>query len=158
MNYKSIFLTATMALFAVGTVTAQDDARGELKSYSFVEAQGGVQLTSTDADMSKLITPTATVSFGHFFTPVVGARLNVNGWQSKSGFSDLDKYYKWNYITPSADLLINLSNLFSSTPSHLLNVMLVGGVGLNYAWDNDELEALNVTFINKDLCDILLDS
>lgn len=144
MNNKNILLTAIMVLFAMGTVTAQTDTRGQLKSYFFVEAQGGIQLTSTDANMSKLITPTAAVSFGHFFSPVVGARLNVNGWKSKAGFSDPEQYYKWNYITPSADLMINLTNLFSSQPQHLLNVMFIGGVGLNYAWNNDELKALNL--------------
>ena len=106
MNYKSIFITATMAILAMSTVTAQTDTRDQLKSYSFVEAQGGIQLTATDANMSKLITPTAALSFGHFFTPVVGARLNVNGWKAKAGFSDPEQYYKWNYITPSADLMI----------------------------------------------------
>ena len=97
MKYKNLLLTATMALFAVSTVTAQEDTRDQLKSYSYVEAQGGVQLTSTDSDLTKLITPTVAVSFGHYFTPVVGARLHVNAWQAKSGFSDLDQFYKWKY-------------------------------------------------------------
>lgn len=144
MNYKNLLFSATMALFAVSTVTAQEDTRDQLKSYSFVEAQGGIQLTATDAKMSKLITPTAGVSFGHFFSPVVGARVHVNGWKAKSGLSDLDQYYKWNYITPSVDLMINLTNLFSKQPQHLLNVMFIGGVGLNYAWNNDELKDLNL--------------
>ena len=144
MSYKHFLITASMALTAVTAVTAQDDTRDQLKSYSFIEAQGGVQLTATDADMSKLVTPTAGVSFGHFFSPVVGARIHVNGWKAKSGFSDLGQYYKWNYVTPSADLMINLTNLVSKQPQHLLNVMLIGGIGLNYAWDNDELKSLDL--------------
>ena len=151
MKYKNLLLTATMALFAVSTVTAQEDTRDQLKSYSYVEAQGGVQLTSTDADMTKLITPTVAVSFGHYFTPVVGARLHVNAWQAKSGFSDLDQFYKWKYITPSADLLINLTNLMSQTPKHPLNIILLGGIGLNYAWDNDELKDLNLSAVRTPL-------
>ena len=141
MNYKNIFLTVTMTLFAVSAVTAQEDTRDQLKSYSYVEAQGGIQFTSDDAKLSKLITPTAALSIGHFFTPVIGARLHVNGWQAKSGLSDAGPYYKWNYITPSADLMINLTNLFSSQPQHLLNVMLVGGVGVNYAKNDEVLKA-----------------
>ena len=123
----------------VATAQAQD-----WKSFSYVEAQGGLQLTSTDAPMDKLFTPTAALSFGHYFTPVVGARLHVNAWQSKSGFVGLDQYYKWKYVTPDLDLMINLSNLFGSNQSRALNLILLGGVGLNYAWDNDELKALNV--------------
>ena len=139
MKSKRLLLTAAAALFVAGFASAQD-----WKSYSYVEAQGGVQLTSTDAPMDKLITPTAALSFGHYFTPVVGARLHVNAWQSKSGFSNLEQYYKWKYITPDLDLMINLSNLFCKNTNHTLNVILLGGIGLNYAWDNDELKGLNL--------------
>ena len=141
MESKRMFLTAAMSLLIVGAATAQRD----YKSFSYVEAQGGLQLTSTNAPMDKLFTPTAALSIGHYFTPVVGARLHVNAWEAKSGFKDLDKYYKWKYVTPDLDLMLNLSNLFcKNTTNHALNVILLGGVGLNYEWDNDELKALNL--------------
>ena len=140
MKTSRILMTAAMSVLMVGAATAQRD----YKSFSFVEAQGGLQLTSTNAPMDKLFTPTASLSFGHYFTPVVGARLHVNAWQSKSGFKDLDQYYKWKYVTPDLDLMLNLTNLFSKTTNHGLNVVLLGGVGLNYAWDNDELKGLNL--------------
>ena len=140
MNSKKIIATAVMALLAGGTVAAQ----GHMKSYSYVEAQGGVQMTSTNAKMTKLITPTGALSFGHYFTPVVGARLHFNGPQAKSGFEGLDQYYKWNYVTSSADLLVNLTTLFTKNYANPLNVILLGGIGLNYAWDNDELKDLNL--------------
>ena len=145
MKNKRLLFTAAMSLLTVAGAFAQaGDTRGELKSYSFVEAQGGVQLTSTNAPMDKLITPTAALSFGHYFTPVVGARLHVNAWESKAGFKDLDQYYKWKYVTPDLDLMLNLTNLFSKKANHALNVILLGGVGLNYAWDNDELRDLKL--------------
>ena len=136
-----MIMTAAVSLLMVGAASAQRD----YKSFSYVEAQGGLQLTSTNAPMDKLFTPTASLSFGHYFTPVVGARLNVNAWQSKAGFKDLDQYYKWKYVTPDLDLMLNLSNMFcKNTTNHALNVILLGGIGLNYAWDNDELKALNL--------------
>ena len=144
MNRKQIILIALSTLFAVSMATAQDDKRDVLKSYSFIEAQGGLQFTATDAPMSKLFTPTGAISIGHFVYPSMGFRLHLNGLKAKSGFSDTEQYYKWNYITTSADLLVNLTNLFSENPQHMLNVILVGGVGLNYAWDNDELKNLNI--------------
>ena len=133
-------LTAIVAMTMVCAASAQE----VLKSYSFVEAQGGVQLTSTNAPMDKLITPTAAFSIGHYFFPSVGLRLHVNGWQSKSGFKSIDQYYKWNYITTDADLLVNLTNLFSRNHnySHALNLILIGGFGLTDAWNNDELKTL----------------
>ena len=137
---KRFLSTTALALLLAGAASAQE----ALKSFSYVEVQGGAQLTSTNAPMDKLITPTAALSFGHYFSPVLGARLHVNAWQSKSGFSDLDQYYKWNYITPDLDLLVNLSSLFSKKVNHSLNVILVGGFGLNYAWDNDELKDLKL--------------
>ena len=138
MNTKKMFFAAALSMLMAGAVQAQEG----VKSFSFVEAQGGVQLTSTDAKMDKLITPTAALSFGHYFTPVVGARLHVNAWESKSGYND--QFYKWKYVTPDLDLLLNLSNIFSKKQVHALNVILLGGVGLNYAWDNDDLKALNL--------------
>jgi len=146
------FLTAVvLSACMAATASAQDD--GTLKSWSYLEVQGGIQLTSTDAPMNKLLTPTASFSFGHYFTPVVGARIGVNAWQAKSGFDDKvaapfqgDVYYKWKYITPSIDLMLNLSNMFCKTNTdRFLNVILLGGVGLNYAWDNDELKNLNLS-------------
>lgn len=117
--------------------------KGTLKSYNFIELQGGVQLTSTDAKMTDLITPVGAFSIGRYFTPVVGARLHVNGWQAKSGYNDLG-FYKWNYITTSADVLLNLTNMFSKDKSgaHPINVILLGGIGLNNAWGNEEANCM----------------
>ena len=141
MKTKRLMTLAASLLLMGGAAMAQDQS---WQSFSYVEAQGGLQLTSTNAPMDKLMMPTAALSFGHYFTPVVGARLHVNAWQSKSGFKDLDQYYKWKYVTPSVDLLLNLSNLLSQNQDRALNVILLGGVGLNYAWDNDELKDLGI--------------
>ena len=141
MKTKSL-LTAIIMMMMVSAASAQEI----LKSYSFIEAQGGVQLTSTNAPMDKLITPTAAFSFGHYFFPAVGLRLHANAWQSKSRLANIDQYYKWKYVTTDLDLLVNLTNLFSKNHnySHPLNVILIGGFGLTNAWDNDELKDLLV--------------
>ena len=141
MKQKRLMMLAAAALLLGGSATAQAQ---NWNSYWYVEAQGGMQLTSTDAPMDKLMTPTAALSVGHYFTPVVGARLHVGAAQPKSGFADLDKYYKWKSLTPDLDLMVNLSNLFGKNQSRALNLILLGGVGLNYAWDNDELAELGV--------------
>ncbi len=138
---KKLLTIVVVAMLSFATANAQE-CKGKLKSWSFVEAQGGLQFTSTDAPIDKLLTPTVGLSFGHYFFPAVGLRLHANAWQAKSGFDQLDQYYKWNYVTTDADLLVNLTNLFSKSPKHALNVILVGGFGLNYAWDNDEFKAI----------------
>jgi outer membrane protein OmpA-like peptidoglycan-associated protein len=131
-----------MTLLMSGTLMAQDSKKqGKIKSYNYVEAQGGLDWTTTNANITKLLMPQGALSFGHYFTPVVGARLHVSGLQAKSRFEsayyNLD--YKWNYLTTDVDLLVNISNLFSKNYARPLNLIFVGGLGLNYAWDNDEL-------------------
>ena len=52
--------------------------------YAFVGLQGGVQETATHTYNNwKLFTPTASVSFGVHFTPVIGARLHAT-WLTSS--------------------------------------------------------------------------
>lgn len=142
MQYKNLIL-ATAAMLFTCAASAQNSDKGELKSYNFIEVQGGAQLTLTDAKMDKLITPVGAFSIGRYFTPAVGARLHVNGWQAKSGFDNIG-YYKWNYLTTDLDLLVNLTNLFSKskTGSHPLNVILLGGIGLTNSWNNDEANTM----------------
>lgn len=141
MKTKNLLTMAVLAFMAFTTANAQEDTRDALRSYSYVEAQGGLNWTTTNAKIDKLLMPTGALSFGHYFTPVVGARLHVSGLQAKSRFEsayyNLD--YKWNYLTTDADLLVNISNLFSKNYARPLNLIFVGGLGLNYAWDNDEL-------------------
>ena len=139
---KKLFILMAATLMTLSTANAQDNEKGKLKSYNFVEAQGGVQFTSTDAKIDKLLMPTAGFSIGRYFSPAVGLRLHVNGWQTKGGFDQLDQYYKFNYITTDADLLLNLTNLFSKRYNHALNLILVGGFGLTNAWNNDQLKAI----------------
>jgi len=142
MIMKKTLILAAMTLLMSGTLMAQDSKKqGKIKSYNYVEAQGGLDWTTTNANITKLLMPQGALSFGHYFTPVVGARLHVSGLQAKSRFEsayyNLD--YKWNYLTTDADLLVNISNLFSKNYARPLNLIFVGGLGLNYAWDNDEL-------------------
>lgn len=114
--------------------------------YTFIGVQGGGQVTFTNYKASKLITPVGALSVGHFFTPVVGTRLNVSGWKNKGGFESINKTYDYNYVTSDLDLLFNLSNIFCKPKGgkpHVFNAYLIGGVGLTYAWDNDDFNALS---------------
>ncbi len=111
--------------------------------HMFVGLQGGVQTTWTNYDQLKLITPTASVYFGGWFTPVVGARLHVNGIWNKGGYDDQvpDFTYKYKYVTTNLDLMLNLVTLFGKKDFYPVNVYLIGGIGLNTAWDNDDAYA-----------------
>ena len=141
---RKTILMAAFALLFSNAVMAQDCCKegGHLKSYSFVEAQGGLQWTTTDAKIDKLLMPVGALSIGHYFSPAIGARLHVSGLQAKGRFEQFDKDYKWNYFTTDADLLVNLSSLFSKNYSRPLNVIFVGGLGLVNYWKNDDLQEI----------------
>ncbi len=139
-----------VSLVALGSLTANAgevaDGGKDYKPFPhmFVGIQGGAQTTFTNYDQLKLITPTASVYFGSWFTPVVGARLHVNGIWNKGGYDDCvvpDFKYRYKYVTTDIDLMLNLCTLFGKKDYYPVNAYLIGGVGLNYAWNNDDAYA-----------------
>lgn len=119
--------------------------------YYFIQVQGGAGTLLTDIGALKVINPTFSVAVGDMFTPIVGARLHVNGWKSKGGFenvpvltgdilSNQEMKYNFNYINTNVDLMLNIVNIFSKKVSNPFALYFIGGVGLNYAWNNDEFE------------------
>ncbi len=148
MQLKNIFAVATLALGISATAYAQDAEESKdykPAPYLFFGLQGGAQTTFTNYDNLKLITPTYSFSFGGFFTPVIGARLHFNGYQNKGGYQDasLDAKYDYKYLNSDLDLMVNLVTLFGKKDYYPVNVYLIGGIGLNCAWDNDDAYAMN---------------
>ena len=141
---KILCAVALMAL-AWATAKAQDEGKSLTYPQIFIGLQGGGQTTLTDYNNWKLTTPTASFSIGSFFTPVVGTRLHFNGIWNKGGYRDdaEDFKYIYKYLTSDVDMLINLSTLIGRKNYYPMNVFLIGGIGLNYAWDNGEAFARN---------------
>lgn len=138
----------TLAASALLCLPAANAANPELSedghtSYLFIGAQGGAQATLTNYDFSKLVMPFGAVYFGGYYNSVVGGRIHAMGLRSKGGFKSLDRSYYYDFYDVNADLLLNLSNLFWKSNNHFVNLVLVGGVGLNYAWHNKQ--AVNLT-------------
>jgi len=122
--------------------------------YGFIQVQGGVGTTFTDVSCWKLLSPTFSIAAGGM-TPIVGARIHVNGWKSKGGF---DKYYldppinslystkvlkyDYNYINTNIDLMFNVLNIFRDRVHRPFDLYLIGGIGLNYAWHNNDFEGI----------------
>lgn len=141
-------LLAVALLTTAFSVQAQEAPESYIGyPYAYIGLQGGVQETATHTYNNwKLFTPTASVSVGVHFTPVIGARVHVNGLWNKSGLDSdwrhIDATYKYKYVTSDLDAMVNLVNLFSKDKYRPLNLYLIGGVGLNYAWDNEIVPAL----------------
>ncbi|MBO5659914.1 MAG: OmpA family protein [Bacteroidaceae bacterium] len=157
-NFKRFFTLALVMLGVAVTLSAQKKEKDyELFPHWFVGLQGGVQNTfSKDVNNWKTFTPTASASFGRWFLPAVGARLHVNGAWNKAGVVYLDgtenSYYNYNYITPNADVLVNLCNLFGKKDDYPVNLLFIAGIGANYAWETlDRAENAAATGVTSNM-------
>lgn len=158
MNIKKSLLSALVAMTAL-TASAQDCCKSNAEVTVFkptwnVQAQVGAQYTLGELSFGKLISPNAQIAVGYDFTKIFGLRLSVNAWQSKAGieagdyynflnqkhyFANGDVKWKWNYIAPMLDARISITNLFGQyNPNRLINAGVLGGIGANIAWGNDE--------------------
>ncbi len=111
----------------------------------YIQAQIGAQHTLGEISFGDLISPNAQLSAGYNFNPVLGVRLGVNAWESKAGWETGTQYeWKWNYVAPSADLTVNLSNLTCGYKAgRKFNVSWFAGIGANIAFGNDEAQDVN---------------
>lgn len=134
------FVLIVFSLLTVECVFADD---GDIiKSYSYVEGQGGIGWTATDAKIDKLLMPQFGISFGHYVSPKIGFRFGLEGLQAKGRFEEINRDYKWKYFTANADILVNISNIITKNCDHFFNLVFVGGIGLVNAWDNDDMNAI----------------
>lgn len=153
---KLFFICSLAAALAAGSLLTPAKAQGdngvkERESHYFVGVQGGVSSTLTNYNLFKLLQPVGSVYVGGYYNSVVGGRLHVSGLDSKgvfpgAGFEGEDLKYKFKYYNADLDLLVNLTNLFCSKKEHFLNLVFVGGVGLNYSWHNKEANCLINTY------------
>ncbi len=143
MKLKTLAL-AVAALLASTTVSAQCQMDYKPYPYGFVGLQGGGQVTLTNYNLTKLLTPIGGVQIGGQFSPIIGVRLHAQGISGRTaagrGFKPAGET-DYKSITGDIDLMVNITNIFRkrSCCKHLLDLYLIAGVGLNYAWDMDPL-------------------
>lgn len=149
LNLKTAITASFLALCGINA-SAQTAAQNEEKElgykpqpYYFIQVQAGASTQFTDVKLFQTLRPTFSVAAGGMFTPSVGARIHFNGWRAGSAFDQGTIYkYGYNYINTNADLMVNVMNLFTDKNYSKFNVFLIGGIGLNYAWNNNEFELL----------------
>lgn len=140
-KYHSIFAASALLFAGVMTASAQESKyadREETRTYpyAFVGVQGGVQAVLNGSNFGDVITPVGAVNVGGWFSPALGARLQVGGWKSKEGVKKFGTY-DFSYAAAGVDAMINLTNAFSKTDDHVFNVILLGGLGANKAWGHN---------------------
>ena len=146
-------IVSLMLAMGFMTASAQEQPKTEnvFNPHWFVQAQGGAQYTLGEVGFGDLISPNVQVSGGYNFTKLFGVRLSVNAWQSKAGSirNEQEYQWKWNFINPNADAILNLSNLIGGYKAdRLFNVSAFLGLGVNVAWNNGEAADANTAMVH----------
>lgn len=158
---KTLLAAALMmfsaSAFAQATYEAADGTKYEFKKHAFLNLEAGAQYTLGEAKFKDLISPNVQLGLGYQFTPVFGARIQANAWQSKGGWTAYGspahaEDYKFKYVAPGLDFMFNLSNLFCGwNPNRVFNLTAFLGGGANIAWGNDEVNDLAAGIKNETL-------
>lgn len=145
MKLNKIILSA--ALFAAAfSATAQEEVTEyKFNPYWYLQAQLGGQETLGEGAFDKLLCPNAQLAVGYKFNPFIGARLALNGWQSKGILNvNADTYrWKWNYMAPTVEAVFDMTNILGGyNPNRLVDVNVFAGLGANFGFNNDDANAV----------------
>ena len=156
MNFNKILFVAGLAVTSCFSAYAQEEVETEyvFNPHWYVQGQFGFQHTLGEIDWSDLNSPNAQVAVGYNWSSVWGARFAFNFWQSKGGIQyrsyapgNQDFSYKWNYVAPTVDVTMNVTNLFwGYNPKRLVDFSVFAGIGANIGFNNDDAETLNERF------------
>lgn len=144
ISMKTMLATLLFGACIAMPAFAQEKSKKQNKSYPYavIGIQGGGQITFTNYNAKKLITPIGAVSVGGQFTPAIGARLHVSGINEKGGLNSLGRTYDYKFVTTNFDLMLNLCNVFAPGREGIFNAYLIGGAGVGCAWDNKEFRQM----------------
>ena len=146
MKMKKTILSCLM--LAAGLTASAQEQKGTteyvFEPHWYIQVQPvGVQYTLGEVDFGDLLSYNVQAAVGRQFSPLWGARLAVNAWQSKAGskfdLANQEYKWKWNYVAPTVDATFNLSNAIAGfNPNRVFNLSAFAGIGLNIGWKNDE--------------------
>lgn len=145
MNKARIILTLTLALLLGGAASAQSqtsESQETFKSHWYLLPQFGVGHHRGEAKFEKLISPTAALSLGYQFNPILGLRLGASGWEARNGQAHPLRHYKWNYVQGNLDVTFSLLNLFKKKAARPFDLYAFVGGGIDYSFENDQCEKL----------------
>lgn len=140
---KGFMLIAAFAIVASASAQEKAFKPTSLRDNWFLQGQVGASYTfsedSKKADFGDMITPYVALSAGKYFTPAIGARVQVGGWNSKSYLLEQDKTYSVKYLQGGVDGLLNLTNLFLPyNPDRLFNLIAFAGISYVHGFKNSD--------------------
>lgn len=126
----------------LAALTFSAAAQETFQAGPFLQVQGGAAYDRGEGPLLQSLSPAAQVALGYRFTPVVGARLAVSGYQAKNFAEAGGVPYRFHFVQPSLDLQVDLASLFGGWRADraLTPYAFVGG-GAAFGFDNDEAVA-----------------
>ena len=117
----------------------------EFNPHWFIQGQIGGQYTLGERNFKDLTSLNFQLGGGYEFNSYLAARLSINAFKSKAGMAKYvvpgggDYKWAWNYIAPSIDGMLDITNLFGGyNPERKLGFGVLAGIGLNIVFDKDE--------------------
>ncbi len=147
MNLKKFTLSILAMCLCAGVFAQQSktDPSVEFRPHWNLQLQGGVGYTVGESSkIGDLLSPAAFLSANYKFIPALGVRVGVGGWQAKGMMVTSDAGYKYNFAQLNGDLKVDLNSLFAGyNHRRVCSVYVFGGIGMYYAFNNDEAVAIS---------------
>lgn len=128
-------LLGIVSLFCMTCTTAQaqdTETKHDKYPYAYIAAKGGVfwQFQPQDYHIKNDVRPIVGIDFGGMITPVVGARLAMEGWHETGKMPHIGNHkYEFNTLSPNLDLMLDVTNFFFGDRHHVVHAYAIGGVG-----------------------------
>lgn len=156
MRLSKIILSSALVLSSLFAAAQSQEAKEEyiFNPHWYLQLQVGAQETLGETCFGDLLSPNAQIGLGYNFNPYIGARLNVNAWQSKGSFelNGVKNNYKWNYVAPAVNVTADLTNIFGGyNPNRVVGVGIFAGIGANIGFSNDEANTLRATLVAQNV-------
>ena len=153
MKINKILLAGAMLLSGASMMAQETVTEYTYNPNWYIQGQFGGQETIGESSFGHLFSPNAQIAVGYNFNPYIGARLAVNAWQSRAAL-DLNsapgnQRWKWNYVAPTVDAVVNLTNVFGGyKPNRLVEVDLLAGIGANIGFSNEQAVNSNKAIVD----------
>ncbi len=159
MRISSFITSAVILLTAAGSMAQTTETRQgrlitpertEFRPHWSMQFQAGAGYTIGENDrFADLLSPTAAVNFGYAFKPSFTLRFGASGWQGRGVWAVPYNKYKFNYLQGNVDAVLSFTDLIRGfSPDRRFNFYGFLGVGGNYAFHNNEAEALAAEGMN----------
>ena len=154
MKLNKLFLTASLLVAGLTAGAQEVVTEYVFKPHAFGQLQLGGQETLGEGKFGKLLSGNAQIAVGYKFNPYIAGRLAINAWHSRGGIKidniGVDEYYKWCYVAPTVDIMLDLTNAIGGyNPNRCVEFDLIAGLGANAAFHNHNARDIQASIEQK---------